>query len=196
MEIQNQPDLDWRLAWSVSYDTAFALARQYDVLEQSPSSYNREDHERVRAFLLAARILFWFSMNKFVTQCELQRHLLYRLMDTISDQMPAELCFQFARSASLDVLLWILFATYISFVQVRGTPYEGSAGKMRNPGHSTWNKLTEIYVFRLATSNDEVYCEATPSQFLQRICCEATATPVCEKLPQFGLHSVHVDGRR
>lgn len=116
------------MAWSISYQTAFTLAKQWEILKQSSSSEEADDHERVRAFLLAARILFWFSMNKFITQGGLQRHLLYQLMDILSRQMPAQLCFQWARYASLDVLLWTLFATYLSFVRVRATPFESKTG--------------------------------------------------------------------
>ena len=63
-------------------------------------------------------------MNKFVTQGGIQRHLLYELMDILSKHLPAELCFEWSTHASLDALLWILFATYLSFVRVRSTPFE------------------------------------------------------------------------
>lgn len=113
-EVHSQQDMDWKVAWSVSYQTAFSLAQWSETLEQARSSSGGESYDRVCAFLLAARIFFWFTMSTFVTQGGLHGHLLAELMALISNQMPAELCFQWSRHASLDTLLWILFAVYTS----------------------------------------------------------------------------------
>lgn len=46
-------------------------------------------------------------------------HLMTQLVGLITKQMPAELCFEWAHHASLDILLWILFAVYLSYDGVR-----------------------------------------------------------------------------
>lgn len=145
----------------------------------------------VRAFLLAARILFWFSMNKFVhrllgafhwsdthlryiTQGGVQRHLLNSLMEILTQQTPTQLCFDWQRHASLDVLLWILFATYMSFVRVRITPWDSKEGQvvrrsLCEPSNEILADSLVPLLHRMATSNNEAHSQATTTQFLQRV---------------------------
>ena len=113
-QVHSQRNIDWRAAWGVSYQAMFSLAKLRYEIHQCSSLSDPEEHERVCSFLLAALILSWFTMSSFVVQGGLQRHLLTELMSLISEQMPSEICYQWARHASLEGLLWILFGVYTS----------------------------------------------------------------------------------
>ena len=69
-------------------------------------------------------------------------------MDVVCQQMPAQLCFQWARN--LDCLLWILFATYLSFVRIRAIPFESE--------RRTWLQVTlKMTVKRLQLTSYDAF---------------------------------------
>lgn len=123
-------DVDWTAAWSVSYQTAYLLARMRNKVQTAQHKDSRHGCDKAQAFLLGAAIQFWGTMSTFVPQDGLQQHLLQELIASFSHRKPETLCEEWDAARCLDSYLWILFNAGASTVQQIRAAKAPSSGVM------------------------------------------------------------------